>query len=614
MNKKFFVCAIVALLAFGGQAALAQEKEITYSQGDPTELWGTYYGKAETYDVAMLMNDKALAGLKIKQLRVPFPFTEGISEARVWLSKQLPAIKSGKMQSPDIVAVDFTPVADDWATITLDEPYTLTEEGVYVGYSFKTEKPNENTAQPVVTTKYTSTNGFLVHTTGKYRTAFHDLYPYAGQLAMEVVLSGTGIKDNAVAVVWMPELNLVAGESGMGQFKMVNHGTQGVSSIEYTVSIGGKEETYQTDVELRPVFGAFTDVDFRLPAVSDKGAYNYTLTVTKVNGQSNEDNAPALSAKANVYTFLPKHRAVLEEYTGTWCGYCPRGFVGLEEMNRLYPDDFIGISYHNGDPMEITSNFPSPVSGFPDAWLDRVSQTDAFCGDSQPGTFGIDKAWERRCEVFAPASIDIETQWTDNDHLQAKAHTTFPIDSDECPYELCFALIQDGMTGTGSGWNQKNYYNGQSGWPASMDQFTQGNSSVSGLVFNDVIVARSSVAGLSGSLQAPIVADVAQSYSYTFDMNTVVNTSNENIIQDKNLLRVVVLLIDTRTGEIANANKCNAGHNTGIDATTLSRDASVDSVSYYNLQGQLVSSPQHGIFVRLEKLSNGKVITRKIKM
>ena len=94
-----------------------------------------------------------LAGLKIKQLRVPFPFTEGISEARVWLSKQLPAIKSGKMQSPDIVAVDFTPVADDWATITLDEPYTLTEEGVYVGYSFKTEKPNENTAQPVVTTR-----------------------------------------------------------------------------------------------------------------------------------------------------------------------------------------------------------------------------------------------------------------------------------------------------------------------------------------------------------------------------------------------------------------------------------------------------------------------------
>ncbi|MBO6287175.1 MAG: hypothetical protein J6M94_01135, partial [Prevotella sp.] len=198
--------------------------------------------------------------------------------------------------------------------------------------------------------------------------------------------------------------------------------------------------------------------------------------------------------------------------------------------------------------------------------------------------------------------------------LQATAHTTFPIDSDECPYELCFALIQDGMTGTGSGWNQSNYYNGQSGWPASMDQFTQGKSSVSGLVFNDVIVARSSVAGLSGSLQAPIVADVAQSYSYTFDMNTVVNTSKENIIQDKNLLRVVVLLIDTRTGEIANANKCTAGHNTGIDATTLSRDASVDSVSYYNLQGQLVSSPQNGIFVRSEKLSNGKVITRKIKM
>ena len=431
---------------------------------------------------------------------------------------------------------------------------------------------------------------------------------------MEVVLTGSDIKDNAVEASWAPELNLVAGQTGKGTFEIINHGAKGVQTIEYTVSIGGQEENHQVDVELRPVFGVFTNVDFQLPVVAERGGYDYTVTITKVNGQPNEDDYPTATGRANVYNTLPKHRAVLEEYTGTWCGYCPRGFVGLEEMNRLYPDDFIGISYHNGDPMEITSNFPSPVEGFPDAWLDRVNQTDAFSGDSQYGTFGIDKAWERRCEVFAPASIDIKTQWTDNDHLQATAHTTFPIDSEACPYELSFVLIQDGMTGTDSGWNQSNYYNGQSGWPASMDQFTQGKSSVSGLVFNDVIVARSSVAGISGSLQAPIEADVAQSYSYTFDMNTVVNTSKENIIQDKNLLRVVVLLIDTRTGEIANANKCTAGHNTGIDATTLSRDASVESVSYYNLQGQLVGSPQHGIFVRSEKLSNGKVITRKIKM
>jgi hypothetical protein len=66
-------------------------------------------------------------------------------------------------------------------------------------------------------------------------------------------------------------------------------------------------------------------------------------------------------------------------------------------MNRLYPNDFIGVSYHNADPMEImdSNSFPSDVAGFPDAWLDRVHETDAFAGDLDYYSyqFGIDQAW-----------------------------------------------------------------------------------------------------------------------------------------------------------------------------------------------------------------------------
>ena len=47
------------------------------------------------------------------------------------------------------------------------------------------------------------------------------------------------------------------------------------------------------------------------------------------------------------------HKIVAEEGTGTWCGYCVRGIVALEEMNKKYPDNFIGIAIHSGDPMAV---------------------------------------------------------------------------------------------------------------------------------------------------------------------------------------------------------------------------------------------------------------------
>ena len=313
------------------------------------------------------------------------------------------------------------------------------------------------------------------------------------------------------------------------------------------------------------------------------------------------------------YNTLPRHRAVVEEYTGTWCGYCPRGFVGLEEMQRLYPEDFIGISYHNGDPMEVTSNFPSPVNGFPDAWLDRVVQTDAYCGFSDYGTFGIDRTWLNRCEVFAPASIEIETAWTDEQQttLSATAYATFPIEQATCPYELGFVLVANGLTGTTSSWNQSNYYSGQTGWPSSMDLFTKAGSSVSGLVYNFVMVDRSGKAGIEGSLTAPIEADVAQSYTYAFDVESLGTT----LVQHKDQLTVVALLINKETGEIVNANKATAGTSsltTGVARPATSVDDVVEHTCYYDLHGRRTKQPQQGLYIKAETLRSGQLRTAKV--
>ena len=349
--------------------------------------------------------------------------------------------------------------------------------------------------------------------------------------------------------------------------------------------------------------------------LAQKGTYDLSVKVTQVNGKANDDEGAKGQSQVFVFNTLPKHRPVLEEYTGTWCGYCPRGFVGLEEMQRLYPDDFIGISYHNGDPMEVipSSQYPwnaqvlGSFPGYPAASLDRLYATDAYCGFGAYTTFGIDQAWLSVSEVFSPADVQVESEWSaDGETLEATAYVTFPLDRSDCPYEVGFVLVADGLTGTDSSWDQSNYYGGATGWPSSMDEFTQGDSYVKGLTYNFVYVARSGISGISGSLAAPVVADEAQSVSYSFDLASIKNTSNQPVVQDKNKLRVIALLFDKETSAIVNANKADAGASSVITGVEQLKAVAPAANTFFDLQGRRVSRPAHGLYI-----VNGKKVVLK---
>ena len=609
--KRFLLLLLAAL----GWLAQTSAADITYSRGDSATTMGTGATKAETYDVAMHISDQALVGMRVKGVRISFPLANGLSDGRAWLSHQLPAIISQRMSDPDIASQAFTP-AKGRIEVLFSEPYEVTSEGVYVGYSFRLEASSP-ARKPVVTTKKASQGGFFLHSSQIYRTAWHDLTTDYNDLALQVLLEGEQVEANAAGVGSVTDFEGRTGVSNSTQFEIVNHGTEGVRSFDYDYEIAGQRGSQHVNLtsKLPGIFGRSASFTIKLPPVAEKGAYPVTITITKVNGEDNHDLAPSGQGQAILYHTLPTHRAVLEEYTGTWCGYCPRGFVGLEEMNRLHPTDFIGISYHNRDPMEVmsTSQFPSEVSGFPAAVINRNLPTDAFSGSSSNKSFGIEAVWKNACKATAPAEVDILTEWTTDSVLKATAAITFPIERNDCPYEVGFILLADGLTGTTSNWSQANYYSGETGWPASMKTFTNGDSYVAGLTYNFVIVARSGKSGIEGSLSAPIEADVPQTYDYSFDIREAVNTSGQPVIQDKEKLTVVVLLLDKASGRIVNANKVHCGESTTNGIRPLS-EATVRSVRYFDLQGRTVAEPQQGLFIKAETLTDGTVKTRKIKL
>ncbi|MBQ8097035.1 MAG: hypothetical protein IJ243_08130 [Prevotella sp.] len=616
-NHRFLSLALMALLS--ATSLQAAETEIIYSRGDSTATVGTGSLKAETYDVAQHIADRALVGLKVKGLRIAFPFTTDLSAGQAWLSRELPTIKSQRRQEADIASQDFDP-KKGYTQVDFAEPYTITEEGLYVGYTFKVAK-STTARKPLVVSGQTTQGGLFLHSSDVYRTAWHDLAADLTDIAIQVVLEGDNISDHAAGVGYVQEFDGRTGEPNVTTVQIVNHGTQGVAAFDYTYELAGQTGSGHVELgrdKLPGIFGRSATFQLQLPAVAEKGAYPVTVDITQVDGFANDDVAHAGQGLANLYHTLPIHRSVVEEYTGTWCGYCPRGYVGLEEMNRLHPDDFIGISYHNRDPMEIMSSgqFPSNVPGFPAAYIDRKASIDAFSGAMTGKVFGIDDFWQHACNVLAPAEVDVESAWTEDSVLTATALVTFPLDRADCPYEVGFILLSDGLTGTGSSWAQANYYAGETGWPSSMDTFTKGGSYVNGLTFNFVIVARSGIAGIENSLLAPIEADVTQSYNYAFDIREVKNTSGDPVVQDKNNLRVVALLFDKETGYILNANKAAAGTSSktpsAIRQLARSTDKRVRSTVLYDLQGHRVAMPGHGLYLKVETLEDGTVRTGKV--
>lgn len=604
---------LVGALVLGSQTASAQDNDATltysaYESGSFTP-WGT--NKKENYGIAIHLTDPSLVGMTISKVRVPFGSNvNGLSNGTVFLTKEL-SVKSKKNVAD--ISVDSFAIASNWVEVTLAEPYTITSDGVYVGYTFD-EDAQVNT--PVATVAKTSSGDFYVFTSRTYRKWADKSEQLGRASALQVIL--TNAPANAAGVSFT---GMVAskGDKPTVLLTISNHGSAGVKSIDYTYTFGSTTESVHYDFRsaIQALFNKSSNIRLTLPEITETGSLPLQVTIDKVNGEANGDVNPSHTANILVYPFVPKKRAIVEEYTGTWCGYCPRGFVGLEHMNELYPDDFIGVSYHNGDPMEFTSNFPSSVSGFPAAWLDRVKSTDAYCGDNYNGHFNIDDTWNARNEAFTPLDVTVKAYYTDEAQTQIKAVSAVksPIDLTDANYQLSYILVANGLTqancgdNTGS-WAQSNYYSGQSGsYPDDdMYQFTHGGASVSGLTYNFVMCGWSGRGGLTGSIPTVLTADVPSEHSYTFDLADAVNTSGKTIWQDKDKMEVVVLVLDPATGEVLNANKTKVYADEATGVTSLHSGDTIAPTAFYSADGKRLNGLQKGL--NIVRMSNG--VTKKM--
>ena len=599
-------------------AATPAYPDVTLAENDNRIDYGFYTGdgdiktvtnnyKPETYDVAIKLADPTMVGTVIESITFPLQEVEGVSDINVFLTSQL-RVENGK-NAADLAVKAVTPAEPGFITVKLDKPYLIPEGGVYVGYSLTiNDASSEANSMPIAVMPGVNEGGFYLHTSDGFLKWFDVSEGFNGSSIIQVKLAGSSIKANAASMAKGETVYVMTGQDFKVPVTVTNHGAKGIQSVDITYSLAGKTDTQHINTTVDAFYGKSATVNMTIPAIADKGNYELALKVDKVNDAVNEDTTASATIPVVALNTIPQKRTLLEEYTGTWCGYCPRGYVGLEKLAELYPDDYVLVSYHNDDDMEIMNAdaFPSTVEGYPDAWMDRAVEVDAYYGINYgKKDLGIVDDLAERNKMFGQADINVSATKADGESMvNVAAEVTFPYDMTNNKFIVEYILTADGLSNPT--WGQSNYYaDGSYGYPMYMDTFTRGASTVYGLVFNDVAVMTSEQWGGSGrsNIITAATADTPIKLQYSFNLDYAVNTAGQPVIQDVNKVNIIALLIDAATGNVVNANKVKLSESTGIVTVKAHQDA---NAAIYNLNGQKVQTVRKGLYIQ-----NGrKVVVR----
>lgn len=326
-----------------------------------------------------------------------------------------------------------------------------------------------------------------------------------------------------------------------------NEGSTPINSftVSYTVD-GGIAQSYTVVGQNITLGNTYSFTHPTAIVLQDIGSHEIVTTVDNVNGGTDLDPSNnTLSKTVGAVTFVPTKKVLAEEATGTWCGWCVRGICFMDYMAETYPETWIGIAVHNGDPM-VNAVYDDAIPGIIPGFAGYPSvTTDRTAGDSDPSE--LEAGYQRRLSAISPATLDIVNYaWNPDTRLvEFDLQSEFVADINS---ELRFGVIfvEDSLTGTTSQWNQANYYAGGSN--GAMCGFESMPSTIPAAQMHYDHVAREildSPFGTEGSLPSEIALGSVITYHYSY-------TIPEGWNYDK--LHIVGFLLDMTTGEVMNAN------------------------------------------------------------
>ena len=597
------------------------------------------------YDLSVLVDD-TYAGATIDSVSVIFYNPAKLKKVIVWASNR--KVVDGHYTAPptDPTAADVyveVPIEDikgvsggyvSYTDIKLPNTLKVGEYGAYVGYYIDGQSGD----MPIIFGSNINNGGhYALGYVNAGAPEWCNLAGFFGNLTIATHMDITGLPDNNLEVGYFDETVTTPGVETDLATLVYNATPFPVTSVSYVISEDGvaqSEQTIKVDTlssGLGYIYIPYTPKEY--------GEKSVTVTVTKVNGKENL-NKYKTSSPGNVV--VPKkamsRTSLVEEITGTWCGYCPRGIVGLRNLKRDLGDKVITVAAHFPGSISDPNSYPDPMycaeydslaimleEAYPNSVVNRALDMDPYAGlhqniDQTVPTYkyGATEVVQLVDQVIpSEATFTLKADWEDKtteNKILVEATTTLGLTRMAANYAIGFVLLEDGMTGTTEDWMQSNYYaqefiawyyqNYGKYYPSiyysdtDMQEFRTGSAAMN-LTYDHVAVAAwNPTWGYDGSVDALIFEDEPMTYKKTLDI------SANKLIQDKGKLSLVAILINRNNHMVVNAAQCALVGTSGIESVNT---AAANSKVAYNvsLNGTRLQAPVKGI--NIQKMTDGTV-------
>lgn len=387
------------------------------------------------------------------------------------------------------------------------------------------------------------------------------------------------------------------GEYGGFSAAFTNYGVRTVNNIKVRCTMGDQTAMAESNEPIE--FLGYRAVKSGFPAPETPVRLPLTAEIVEVDGVPVSNAGKMESSIVAVdKNESPARTVVMEEFTGTWCGWCPRGMRAIELLSEKYGEGFIPIAIHSGDDFYcadfqyILNNYGS--AGFPGCALNRADfGVDPFNGSGYwtMYDFGVQGNVMQMQQRPTEAIINIDKLDWDGKNFTIETTSTFTIDCATSPYSLTYVITEDGQKAV-----QTNYYPITYGsTPEKVSEYLRDFCSMGQYAVMDMNHIGRGLYGvpwLEGVFSGKIERGKAYKHTYTLPMPaSVVNPKKVNVI---------AMLIDTESEEIVNAVQMSAADVVAVHAVDagsnkveaidggLRVQAQQGQMEVYSLDGRLV--------------------------
>jgi len=293
-----------------------------------------------------------------------------------------------------------------WNMVELETPYEINVEGLgglMIGFDYKQTSSNYPLSYVELGEAYYPTYCYLTYNgqTGWFDIGATDY----GNLSLQCIVESDNYPEYYIEVASVASYNFIqAGNDIDFAFRTRNFGTATIEAGNYTYDVaidGNVVATIPGEVALGT---SYIDLNGSVSSAGlEAGPHTLTVQVASINGEPVENGAMK-SFVFRIYTSsLPHQMFLLEQFTSTYCTYCPLG-VGVLETLMGMRDDIAWVGVHQNmsgtDPMrtiqcDTIANYQGGYS-YPSASFNRStgfeSATTVACGLGYDETYHAEVA------------------------------------------------------------------------------------------------------------------------------------------------------------------------------------------------------------------------------